>query len=252
MDNEALVAEFNDDPSPASEALIEIVVRVHDRYRAWFAATGTIARFRREVRIRSYLADGWRATVRDLHAPWVPPGGDPADVIEVTLAGFETLADPLLFNNLVLAYEVARGAEPLPTVETEAERMTAALVELADRRITRDAFVATFGHFALAPYELSEPRFHELDTDMLARIAAMAPRWEGPAKRDLETVLASRDPADVGVLIAVREIARSRALQVVDHLRATLRSAAVEAGIEDVFASPIAETVARLRASAAR
>lgn len=247
MDDEALVAEFNDDPSPASEALIEIVVRVHERYRAWFAATGTITRFRREVRIRSYLAEGWRTTVRDLRAPWVPPGGDPADIIETTLAGFEVLADPLLFNNLVLAYEVARGAEPIPTVVTEAERMAAALVDLADGRIPHDAFVASFGHFALAPYELSEPRFHELDAEVLARIAGMAPRWGEDAKRDLDAVLATRETADVGVLIAVRELARSRALLVVDHLRTALRSAAATADIEDVFAHPIAETLAQLR-----
>lgn len=248
-DDAALIAELNDDPSPASEALIEIVLRVHRRYREIFSASGVAARFKREFRIKSYLLDGWQTYARSLLAPRAPAvAADTAGTIEALLEEFETACDPLLFNNLVLAHQIARGGSITSSIRTELEALGDAFAGFASGRLSHRDFVRRFGHHSLRPYELAEPRFHESDDSTLRRIASMVTRKASSPKRELAEFLPSKNPASPDILVSVREIARSEMLRTVDALRQRLLAAAFEAHIDDVFAQPISETLAQTRA----
>lgn len=242
--DEELIAEFNDDPSPASLALIEIIASAHARQLGAWSTPGAIAGFRRELRVKSYTLDGWKTYARSLMVPRASVvSGPPGDRIVRLLEEFRDACDPLLFNNLVLAHEVARGRPIGYAIGTLAEEMRDALADLAAGRTDRATFVEAFGHHAARPYELSDPRFHELDDDALARIAALAGDREPAPKGRLQERLAARESAAPDVLIAVRELARSRMLLVIDDLRTAL----LDSGIGDVFDLPIERSLAMMR-----
>jgi hypothetical protein len=247
MDTTKEIAEFIDSPSAISQHLVEIVVRLNEKYQNQFASTNFLQKIQTNFTADMYTKDGWKSFYLMLKDYQLPPMDSLSDKdkLKLLFKEFETLYDKLLLNNFVLAflYTNKKVQDFQNPILTEEDRKIMLLQQLARGKCTVATFKTEFGQYSLNPFELSAERFAEYPDEKLLKIASFTANMTLKEKITIEEYIAKKTVEVTPLLLALRELAKYKSLLIIAELRNTLLHMAKEKHIEDVFGMKYKEVV---------
>lgn len=239
MADQAETEEFVVNPSKATKRLVDIVLRLQNRYDAQLKTKNPIKKIRVIFKIKIYFEAGYREFfyfLKDYKIPSQDLSG--IKKLDLLFKEFEKIYDKLIFNNIVLAYARSVCGEISNKVLTKEDEKILFLKKLFLDEITTGQFNEKFGHYALNAYELSSKRFEEYDSSELASLAKLVADFKTEkieAKIPLETYINSGAKDKSPILIALRELAKYHTLFLVRAIRYELLRLAQQKHIKNIF-----------------
>lgn len=216
---EHLTAEFNPEPSPLSQCLVDSVLALNAASEKQLAPRSLTGRLRADFRAKMYVKSGWREYYEMLRSYTVPEfAGTTCEQFDLLHKEFERFYKLLIDHNLILGRIYTAGAEHQQDVETEEDRKTFALLHFTPKQ-----FKEQFGQYALENFELSERRFSEYTDTEIKQLSGLAKNSKTFNKTPLEEA-AKKTEADISLLIALRELAKSKTLLIIAGMRKTAKA----------------------------
>lgn len=185
---------------------------------------GFFARARFEGKMRAYLMNGYRATLKNLREFELPNHtDDPTENIKALVSSFKHLYPTIVFNNIALARMAPDGSFTVE-VETKEDEKNRLLSELSRGEILCEALKEQFGHYAFNGYEVRERRFSEYECSELKELGALVAQITEHNKPSLDTYASDiKGAATPTHLVGIRELGKYHALRIVAALREELQ-----------------------------
>ncbi len=230
--------EFIRQPSKFSEHTLKIAKEAAEKHKDLMDQKSFLDKLKKGTKLRlAYLNryDETMSFVKDFKIK----GED----IESLYKDFETLADEIAFNNILLAYAMAVEKEYDASILTKEDEKLIALKELKSGKILREDFNKTFGHHGLNPFEVSSERFSEYSDKKLMMMAENIPEPKTEGKSTLKAYLEKRPKRLFPVYNALREELRDKGIMVIAEIRKSLLDIQEEHKIKDIFSKSYEEVV---------
>lgn len=208
-----------------NQDLFKIILGLSHEYDSLFESKSFFAQYKRTVMMKLYLKEGYKDYYLSLQA-YQPPilvSGDHLQNLDLLLIEFKNSYRKLLLNNYALAYQYKKTKNLDNKYLTEEDKKNVCLQQLAANRISIAKFKSKFGHYAVNPYELKAKRFHEYSIAEFKPLLKMCLNLKIKSKPELIPEIINGKIGDiVPVLIALRELAKSKILLIVDKIRSEL------------------------------
>ena len=213
MDNNYL-NEFVNNPSEISKELVRIVSKITKKYDSGFKS-GIIRKFLVHLKINLYLKGGYKEYYNFLNNYDVQKLKN-LSLSELFLE-FENFYDPLIFNNVALAFLFSTQGKINSSVLTKEDEKILLLQKTNKNNINK--FKSLFGHYSLNSYELSYPRFKEYRDSEILKLVKLAKKITISKKITLEDYIKSNKNEVMPILVALRELGKYNVLFIIDALR---------------------------------
>jgi len=231
------ISELISHPSPASKKVIKIIKSIYYDYQKKLTQKN-LRRLIFITKIKLYQKQNYKQLYLYLknYQILLPSTLSKSNQLKILFSEFSKLQQKLIFNNFALASLASLNQFPTTSnILTIEDEKIIYLQKIANNQISRLLFNKKFGHYALNPYELSEPRFTEYKSSQLKKLAKLTLNINIKSKKKLENYIKSEPANHLAILIGLRELFKSTSLKVIKQIRDILLLIEKEQRIDNIF-----------------